>query len=41
MTRLTLDEAVRLGGYKNSQQMQIDLDKRAKAAGKTSGLVKT
>lgn len=41
MARLTLDEAVKLGGYKNSQQMQNDLDKRAKAAGKTLGMIKT
>jgi hypothetical protein len=41
MTRLTLDEAVKLGGYKDSQHMQVDLDKRAKAAGTTLGMIKT
>jgi hypothetical protein len=41
MTRLTLDEAVKLGGYKNPEDMQLDLDKRAKAAGKTLAMIKT
>ena len=41
MTRLTLDEAVKLGGYRNPKDMQLDLDKRAKAAGKTLATIKT
>jgi hypothetical protein len=41
MTRLTLEEAVRLGGYKDPEDMQVDLNKRAKAAGKTLAMIKT
>ena len=41
MTRLTLDEAVKLGGYENAEKMQADLDKRAKAVGKNLGMIKT
>lgn len=41
MTRLTLDEAVKLGGYQNPKDMQLDLDKRAKALGKTLAMIKT
>jgi hypothetical protein len=40
MTRLTLDEAVKLGGYENAEKMQMDLDKRAKAIGKNLGMIK-
>jgi hypothetical protein len=40
MTRLTLDEAVKLGGYENARKMQMDLDKRAKARGKNLGMIK-
>jgi hypothetical protein len=38
MTRLTLDEAVKLGGYENAEKMQMDLDKRAKAKAKGKNL---
>ena len=41
MTRLTLDEAVKLGGYENAEKMQMDLDKRAKAIGKNLAMIKT
>lgn len=41
MTRLTVDEAVKIGGYKNPQDMQVDLDKRAQAAGKVLAMIKT
>jgi hypothetical protein len=40
MTRLTLDEAVKLGGYENAKKMQVDLDKRAKAIGKNLAMIK-
>jgi hypothetical protein len=40
MTRLTLDEAVKLGGYENAQKMQMDLEKRAKAVGKDLATIK-
>jgi len=40
MTRLTLDEAVKLGGYENADEMQTDLEKRAKATGRNLSMIK-
>jgi len=40
MTQLTLDEALKLGGYENAEEMQVDLHKRAKATGKNLESIK-
>ena len=40
MTRLTLDEALKLGGYENAEKMNMDLTQRAKAVGKNLETIK-
>ena len=40
MTRLTLDEALELGGYDDADKMNMDLTQRAKAAGKQLEAIK-
>jgi len=40
MRSLSITDAVRLGGYKDSEEMNTDLVERAKAVGKAIGLIK-
>ena len=40
MTRLTLDEALKLGGYESAEKMNVDLTQRAKAVGKNLETIK-
>ena len=36
---LTINDAIKVGGYKSSEEMNADLEERAKAAGKSLSLI--